>query len=83
MITLTQDQWTDLKNKLSQEHPVSVMSIRYRMREVLGFTVREHKKWVSKSVDDSTGKHYGFYEIEICLDFYNDAQESWFHLKYM
>lgn len=83
MIILTSEQWENLKKRLSQEHPLSVMAMRYKMREVLGFTVREHKQWVPKHIDKTTGKQYGQYDTQICLDFYDDAKETWFHLKYM
>ena len=82
MIALTLDQWEILKEKLSKEHPLSVMAIRYKMREVLGFTVREHQQWIEagKTVD---GRPLGYLQTWICLDFYNDALEAWFQLKYM
>ena len=82
MIVLTLTQWEILKEKLSKEHPLSVMTIRYKMREVLGFTVREHQQWIEagKSVD---GRPLGYLQTWICLDFYNDALEAWFQLKYM
>jgi len=82
MIVLTLDQWEILKEKLSKEHPLSVMTIRYKMREVLGFTVHEHQQWLEagKGVD---GRSFGYLQSCICLDFYNDALEAWFQLKYM
>lgn len=82
MIKLYPTQWDNIHACLKEEHPASVMLIRSRMREVLGFTVREHQEWVEagKAMD---GRPYGHNQIWICLDFYNDAMESWFHLKYM
>ena len=42
------------------------------MREVLGFTDREHQWW-----DPRTG-----YMTQICLDFYNEPKRTMFMLKY-
>ena len=82
MIKLKPDQWNTIHARLMAEYPPSVMLLRYKMREVLGFTVREHHQWV-KAGTDKNGRDYGKYEDCICLDFYNDAMESWFQLKYM
>lgn len=78
MIQLKLAQWNNLKDKLKKEYPPSVMLMRSRMREVLGFTVREHHQWVEAANDIR-----GYYRKFIILDFYNDSAESWFRLKYM
>ncbi len=85
LIQLKPKQWTKLLDRLNQDHPKSVMILRYKMREVLGFTVREHRQWVDTSKDsiDYGMPHYtGHYDNFICLDFYNDQLETWFRLKY-
>lgn len=82
MIKLHPDHWREIHIRLMQEQPASVMLIRSRMREVLGFTVREHHEWVELG-KGTNGRAYGRTQFWICLDFYNDAMESWFHLKYM
>lgn len=86
MIVLTLDQWEILKERLSKEHPLSVMSIRYKMREVLGFVPREHSVWLGYRDDaspaDRKAHNYGYKKF-ICLDFYDGAKETWFQLKYM
>jgi hypothetical protein len=82
MIKLHPDHWQKIHVRLMAEQPASVMLIRGRMREVLGFTVREHQQWVELG-KKSNGQAYGQTQTWICLDFYNDAMESWFHLKYM
>lgn len=78
MLILRPAQWQKIKSKLALDYPPSVMLIRSRMKQELGFTVRKHSKWIPK-MDHG----YGYYELQICLDFYNDAMESWFQLKYM
>lgn len=77
MIKLTTDQWHNIHARLKNEYPASVMLLRYKMREVLGFTVREHQQWVEtgKSIH---GRPYGHLQTWVCLDFYSDALESWF-----
>jgi hypothetical protein len=82
MIKLDPDQWQKIHHRLVREHPPSVMLIRSRMREVLGFTVRNHSEWVEQG-KNANGRAYGQTLDWFCLDFYNDAMESWFHLKYM
>jgi hypothetical protein len=82
MIKLDPDCWRLIHARLVDEYPASVMLIRSRMREVLGFTVREHQQW-KESGKSSDGRAYGHMQTCIYLDFYNDAMESWFQLKYM
>ena len=71
MITLTPTEWDRLHSELSQTYPRSVMLMRSVMRRELGFTVREHHRW--------NGDHY---QDQICLDFFDDRQETWFRIKY-
>ena len=51
--------------------------ISYVCKERLGFTVREHRAPIS---DDG---HFWDYQTQIHLDFYNEAQMSFFVLKYL
>jgi hypothetical protein len=86
MITITPEQWTVLKQRLTEEYPPSVMLIRGRMREVLGFVPREHNIWLGyyedASPEDRSARNYGYRKV-ICLDFYNDTLETFFKLKYL
>jgi hypothetical protein len=83
MIKLEPGRWDKIHQQLSTEYPASVMLIRSRMREVLGFTVREHSEWITTSTKRKDGTSVGYYKTWICLDFYNDAMLSWFQLKYL
>lgn len=85
MLILKPDQWQEIRLRLMEEYPPSVMLIRSRMREELGFTVREHQRWVSVKPGEGilTNSNQGYLRLEIHLDFYNDAMQSWFQLKYM
>jgi hypothetical protein len=82
MIKLRPEHWQEIHKRLTDEYPASVLLIRSRMREVLGFTVRNHSEWVEQG-KNANGRAYGQTQDWFCLDFYNDAMESWFHLKYM
>ena len=82
MIKLRPEHWQEIHKRLVDEHPAGVMLIRSRMREVLGFTVRNHSEWVEQG-KNANGRTYGQTQDWFCLDFYNDAMESWFYLKYM
>lgn len=75
MITLEPREWTKIRKQLKEEYAwkPSVFMIREVMRRELGFTTRYHQVY-----NQQTG-----YVETVCLDFYNDASESWFRLKYL
>lgn len=73
-IKLSEQNWCKLRYHLSTTHPKSVMLITYKMREVLGFSVRKHHEW-----------EYNVYwrsKITVYLDFWDDHLETLFRLKY-
>ena len=82
--------WSEISKKIVQDYGPSVM-ISWRCRRELGFTVRHHKglvAWTKEALEDFEGfgsrppsTHY--YEDQVHLDFYNDAQQSFFVLKYL
>ena len=71
-IVLTEPQWYKLKERLAADYRPGVLLLSYRMKEVLGFTVREHREWTER-----TG-----YIDDIRLDFYNEPKRTMFMLKY-
>lgn len=73
MIRLTESQWEQILERLRQDHPPSWILIRSVMRRELGFTVRRHDHWNSR-------RHR--MEHQVCLDFFDDRQETWFRIKY-
>lgn len=79
MITLSEREWTRVRKQLQEEYAwkPSVFMIRETMKRELGFTTRYHQDWIT----DTNGRHT--HREMICLDFYNDAAESWFRLKYL
>ena len=72
-----------------------IFTISWRTKRELGFTVRNHKglvKWADDSDENyqwqeewlpDEFKNRYHYEEQIHLDFYNDAQQSFFMLKYL
>lgn len=74
-IVLSEKEWTPIRKRLKEDYAwkPSVLLIRESMKRELGFTVRSHEEW-----DSRIG-----YTVSICLDFYNDQQETLFRLKYL
>jgi hypothetical protein len=71
-IILTQSNWYKLKERLTSDYSPSVMMLSYRMKDKLGFTVREYREWTEQ---------HG-YMVDIRLDFYNEPKRTMFMLKY-
>lgn len=79
MIEITEAQWARLHQRLAQDYhdEPSVILIRAKMRQVLGFTVRRHSVRFYTQEDEP-----GWYYRHICLDFFDSGLETWFRLKY-
>ncbi len=75
-IELTEGEWAEIYHQLAREYPASWLLIRHAQRVNLGFTVRRHREAVSGDL------LRGHYET-IVLDFYDDAKETWFRMKYL
>lgn len=80
-VVLSEKQWLKIYNQIAQSYPPSVLLIRDRMREVLGFTSRTHREWMP---DQDTGSYdgYGDYVTTVRLDFYSEPKRTMFLLKY-
>lgn len=88
-------EWYEIRDKVKQDHGLTIFAISWRLKRELGFTVRNHKglvKWADDSDEDNREreewlpdefKNRYHYEEQIHLDFYNEAQMSWFMLKYL
>jgi len=74
-IVLTVSQWKRIRKELQEEYPRTVFMLREKMKQVLGFTVREHNEWVIKP-DGGYGAH------QIHLDFYSEKKRTMFLLKF-
>ena len=71
-IVLTLSKWYKLKERLANDYSPSVMMLSYRMKDRLGFTVREHTEWSNQSGSMT----------DIRLDFYSEPKRTMFLLKY-
>ena len=82
-VVLSEKTWADIYNDIAKNYPPSVLLIRHKMREVLGFTVRRHDEWFKRDVDPKDVSYGTAYRIEtIHLDFYNEPKRTMFLLKY-
>ena len=88
---LSTQQWGKIKSLLTDEYKdtPSVMLIRSKMREVLGFTVRDHKNWIAYSDTPPESEfttlittRAGYLEKSVMLDFYQESMRTLFLLKY-
>ena len=82
-------EFEELHHRLLKEHGRATMLVSWRMKRELGFTIRHHKGLEPHSQDTwevmkSEGwDHRYYYQDQVHLDFYNEAQMSWFMLKYL
>jgi len=81
-------EWADLQLQLRLDYGDKIM-ISYVCRRELGFTVRHHKGLVPHDLiqwelmKEEGWQHRYHYEMQVHLDFYNEAQQSFFMLKYL
>jgi hypothetical protein len=74
-IELTKSEWHSIREDIRASHGASMIMLRNKMRRELGFTPRDHRKWIPK-MDG------GYYEMVVHLDFYSEDARTWFLLKY-
>ena len=73
MIELTLTEWKPISDRLLEDCPLSWTMIRSVQKRELGFTVRYHQDF----------DQYNRVVNTVCLDFYDDAKETWFRMKYL
>ena len=83
------EDWAQVLDCLEQDFGFSIR-IRHVMRRELGFTARDHRGLEPNRklsgvldafvIEARPGYHY---EDQVHLDFYNEASQSWFILKYL
>jgi hypothetical protein len=73
--------WIKIYTKILQDHGRG-MAVRTRLRRELGFTYRHHRGLVRNEIAMS-GEPTMHYEDQIHVDFYNEASQSWFQLRYL
>lgn len=74
-VRLSVEQWKRIREELQTEYPRTVFMLRNKMRQVLGFTVREHSEWVGKPDG-------GYSDYSIHLDFYSEHKRTMFLMKF-
>lgn len=74
-IVLSTAQWTTLKQRMKKDYPASVFLLRTKMKDTLGFVVREYEEW---NVDSGMWSR----NRDVRLDFYNEPKRTMFILKY-
>lgn len=74
-VILSEGSWLKIYNHIAKNYPPSVLLVRSKMQNVLGFTSRKHQTWVPKMSG-------GYHETTIRLDFYNEPKRTMFLLKY-
>ena len=73
--------WIDIYSKILQDFGMG-MAVRPRMRRELGFVYRHHQGLVPNENPYKDGSNMR-YEEQVHLDFYSEAAQSWFQLKYL
>lgn len=78
-------EWEEISAQLVEEYGPSIL-ISWKCRRELGFTIRRHKglvpfEYIDEAHDSLKGRFY--YEPQVHLDWYNEAQMSFFVLKYL
>ena len=94
-IVMTPDQWLTILYRIKQREKPSVYLSRTKMKDTLGFTVRDHREYVKdpdyvKPSQDSEWYpvlELGWFEGKMSvhtvrLDFYDEQKRTMFLLKY-
>lgn len=72
--------WHPIYSQILRDYGMG-MAVRTRLRRELGFTYRMHQQWIE--FDQSEGRARKYCQEEVHVDFYNEAAQSWFQLKYL
>lgn len=72
--------WHSIYTRILQDYGMG-MAVRTRLRRELGFTYRMHQEWIE--FDQSKDRARKYCEEQVHVDFYNEAAQSWFQLKYL
>jgi len=72
-LTISYRAWNKLREKIIEDYGQTTVMISWRLRETLGFTVREHRDY---NQDHWETRH------TIRLDFWDDSMQTMFLLKY-
>ena len=94
-VVMRPEQWSSVLAEIKKREKPSVYLSRNKMKEILGFTVRDHREYVKdpnyiKLPDNGewfSTNIEGWYEGKtskhtVCLDFYDEQKRTMFLLKY-
>lgn len=83
-IILKHREWDDIAKKIRAEYAntPSIFLIREKMKEQLGFTVREHTHY-NGDIEYVDTDDWRDYRSQIHLDFYSESAKTMFVLKYL
>ena len=73
--------WSDIYTRILQDFGMG-MAVRTRLRRELGFVYRYHQGLVPLDHPRKDG-YTMCYQDQVHLDFYSEAAQSWFQLKYL
>ena len=87
------EDWHRVLDRLAEDFGTAIR-MRHIMKRELGFTARDHRVYWTLNrqltVDDPLGSFtmvdrpgWYHYEQQVHLDFYTEASQSWFILKYL
>ena len=84
-IVLRHREWDRIFAKIKEEYAAtpSVYLMRNKMKEQLGFTVREHANYNEQDVEYDLNNDWRDYRSQIHIDFYTEAARTMFVLKYL
>lgn len=72
MVVLKSSEWDPIRQSIQEIYGDSMVMIREKMKAELGFTVRRQSDYTN-----------GYRRETVYLDFYNEAKETMFRLKYL
>lgn len=82
-IRIQMDQWPALKARIEADHGDRIFLISWRLRRDLGFTLRLHRDCEKTRFPGEDTYTFTYSEDYMCLDFYDDAMETMFRLRYL
>lgn len=74
-------EWSDIYTKILEQYGMG-MAVRPRLKRELGFVYRQHQGLIPNEYQ-SMGMPNMHYEQQVHLDFFSEAAQSWFQLKYL
>ena len=74
-------EWSDIYAMILRDFGMK-MALQTRLRKEMGFTYRHHRGLVANEhpYKDGPSMHY---EQQVHVDFFSEAAQSWFQLKYL